>query len=118
MLTMNTSTEHTIHQVSKDTQRRKLLTMIGGGSAIALAIPAGWVKPVLSSVVLPAHAQTSLCTVDTVVGGPLIGHPSGASTCQAACEFEADAESAQLCNVTESLDSSNAVICSCELDLP
>lgn len=107
-----------MHKASNNAKRRQLLTLIGGGSAIALMVPASWVKPVISSVVLPAHAQTSLCTVDTIVGGPLVGHPSGASTCQAACEFEADAESAQLCNVTESLDSSNAVICSCELDLP
>lgn len=103
---------------SNSPKRRQLLSLLGGGTVIALTVPTSWVKPVISSVVLPAHAQTSLCTVDTIVGGPLVGHPSGASTCQAACEFEADAESAQLCNVTESLDSSSAVICSCELDLP
>ena len=44
-------------------QRRKLLRSIavGGGAAITgKSLPASWSNPVIGSVVLPAHAQTSL----------------------------------------------------------
>ncbi len=91
-------------------QRRKVLALT---SASVLA-PI-WVKPVINAVVLPAHAQTSLCVADTVVGGPLAGHPSGAATCQAACESEAESRDAQLCSVIET-DTASGTECSCELD--
>ena len=85
----------------------------------SLVMPAKWSKPIIDSVILPAHAQTSvLCVTDVTVGGPLIGHPSGAATCQAACEAEAAAQSAQLCSVTETVDSLGATQCGCDLDLP
>lgn len=103
---------------SQLTGRRKLLTVIGVGTVASLAVPAKWSKPIIDSVVLPAHAQTSICVTDTTVGGPLIGNASGATSCQAACEAEATAQSAQLCLVTETVDSSNATQCGCDLDLP
>ena len=103
---------------SKNAKRRQLLAVLGGGSIVAATAPTSWVKPVISSVVLPAHAQTSLCSPDATVGGPLLGHPSGATTCQAACEYEATSLSAELCSVTETLNPSSEVQCSCELDLP
>lgn len=42
--------------------RRRLLRAIGksGGLAIGSLLAANWVKPVVKSVMLPAHAQTSL----------------------------------------------------------
>jgi hypothetical protein len=57
--------------------RRKILKSIaaGGGAFIAgKSLPSTWIKPVVDSVVLPAHAQTSTCTIDitwiiTVTGG-------------------------------------------------
>ena len=98
--------------------RRKLITAIGIGSVASLAAPTKWTKPVIDAVILPAHAQTSMCVTDTTIGGPLIGNPSGATSCQAACEAEALAQNAQLCLVTETVDSSGATQCGCDLDLP
>ena len=99
-------------------QRRRLisLSLLGG----AVASQEVWVRPVVSAIVLPSHAQTSpaMCVVDATVGGPLAGHPSGASTCQAACEAEAADQGAELCDVVESVDASNAIQCECSLDLP
>ena len=51
--------------------RRRLLTGVAGASALAV-----WHKPIVHSVILPAHAQTSVCptvTVQNVVFGPLSG---------------------------------------------
>lgn len=44
-----------------DSTRRRLLSVLGSGSGMALlaALPHKWAKPVVDSVVLPAHAQTS-----------------------------------------------------------
>jgi hypothetical protein len=106
------------HVKSQQANRRKILTVIGIGSLAPLAIPSKWSKPIIDSVILPAHAQTSLCATDTTVGGPLIGNASGATTCQAACEAEATAQNAQLCAVSETVDSGGATQCSCDLDLP
>ncbi len=101
-----------------DTSRRKLLTVIGVGSVASIAVPSKWSKPIVDSVLLPAHAQTSMCVTDSTVGGPLVGNASGATTCQAACEAEATSQSAQLCLVTETTDSSGATQCACDIDLP
>ena len=100
------------------TDRRKILAAIGVGSAASLMLPTQWSKPIIRSVMLPAHAQTSICVTDITVGGPLVGHSSGATTCQAACEAEAAAQSAQLCSVTETVDAGGATQCGCDLDLP
>lgn len=42
--------------------RRKLLKSIAAGSGVVItgkSLPESWLKPVVSSVILPAHAQTS-----------------------------------------------------------
>jgi hypothetical protein len=47
-----------------DQSRRKVLKSIargGGAVAAAKALPERWLKPVVESVLLPAHAQTSGC---------------------------------------------------------
>lgn len=76
-----------------------------------------WVTPIIRTVVLPVHAQTSAaCVTDATVGGPLAGNASGAATCQAACEAEANIRNAQLCSVTETNPASGTE-CACELDL-
>ena len=99
-------------------QRRRLLLPLGAIGVVS-ALPGQWSKPFVNAVVLPAHAQTSMCMPDTQVGGPLAGHPSGASSCQAACEAEAADLNAQLCEVTETTDAATgAVQCSCDIDLP
>lgn len=92
--------------------RRKLLTV----TAIATTSPL-WVKPVINAVVLPAHAQTSMCMTDMTVGGPLIGNASGATSCQAACEVEAASLNAQLCEVIET-PTASGTDCACDIDLP
>lgn len=100
-------------------ERRRLLAFMLVGGAVGYAMPTTWISPIISSVVLPAHAQTSTeCVTDLQVGGPLVGNASGATTCQAACEAEAETQGAELCLVTETLDENNAVICGCDLDLP
>ena len=96
--------------------RRKLLLVIGVGG-MAAALPGKWTKPMVDAMVLPAHAQTSMCVADTVAGGPLAGHPSGAATCQAACEAEAATAGAQLCSVIETVDAAGTQ-CECNLDNP
>jgi len=98
-----------------NTKRRKLLALAAIGAA-ATALPSRWSQPIIRSVVLPAHAQTSMCTADTTVGGPLLGNSSGADNCQTACEDEAQSQGAQLCSVEESVDASGATQCNCDLD--
>ena len=97
--------------------RRKVLSFMSAGVLVTTVMPKQWVAPVVNAVILPAHAQTSICTTDITVGGPLAGHPSGAANCQDACEAEAVAQSAQLCSVDEFIGS-GATQCDCELDLP
>ena len=61
--------------------RRKLLKSIAAGRGAIVAgksLPENWTKPVVDSVLLPAHAQTSGCTITMVVldaAGALV--PSG-----------------------------------------
>jgi hypothetical protein len=46
--------------------RRKLLKSIAAGSGAVIAgksLPENWAKPVVDSVMLPAHAQTSCCDI-------------------------------------------------------
>lgn len=51
--------------------KRNILKTITGLSVSAALIPNSWVKPVISTVILPAHAQTSVAsdTVATPVSG-------------------------------------------------
>ena len=44
---------------STSNSRRKVLKAIGVGGVLAGTIPSSWTKPVVKSVILPAHAQTS-----------------------------------------------------------
>jgi len=79
-----------------NTRKRKSLKKIAGATSIgfaAISLPKSWTKPVLNSVVLPAHAQTSMdnqapigqnVTVDAfgdtgliIELGPLISDPEG-----------------------------------------
>ena len=99
--------------LSPHTQQRRALLISGVTAGLAPV----WSKPVINSIVIPAHAQTSMCMTDMTVGGPLIGNAFGADNCQAACEFEAHSQGAQLCAVEE-ITTSNGIDCSCDLDLP
>ena len=85
------------------------------GKAVVVGMSPIWVKPVVNSVILPTHAQTSMCVADMAVGGPLSGNPSGATTCQAACDAEATARNAQLCAVIET-PTATGTDCTCEID--
>lgn len=77
-----------------------------------------WSKPSINAIILPAHAQTStMCMADTTIGEPLAGNPSGATSCQAACDAEANDRNAQLCEVRKT-PTSSGTDCSCDLDLP
>ncbi|GAA6138995.1 hypothetical protein NBRC116583_27420 [Arenicella sp. 4NH20-0111] len=102
-------------EIETDIKKRKLL-----GLATATLLAPIWSKPLINAVILPAHAQTSvaMCTTDTTVGGPLAGNASGATTCQAACEFEADAigPDAEVCEVRETTNASGGVDCACDID--
>jgi hypothetical protein len=106
----NNKTRDAMPKVAQD--RRRLV-----GALAIMTATAVWHKPIINAVTLPAHAQTSICVTDTTVGGPLAGHPSGAATCQAACEAEAVTQNAQLCTVTETVTTSG-IDCGCDLDLP
>ena len=76
-----------------------------------------WSAPVLTAVVLPAHAQTSMCMTIRTVGGPLSGHASGAATCQSACEAEASSQGALLCAVRET-PTATGTDCQCDFEVP
>ncbi|MGA8262579.1 MAG: hypothetical protein WB783_20395 [Arenicellales bacterium] len=45
--------------------RRRLLKSLAAGSVLSTAkgVPGSWTRPVIESVVLPAHAQTSGCAI-------------------------------------------------------
>ena len=45
--------------------KRKTLKIIAGIGAVASVLPSAWVRPIVSSVVLPAHAQSSGCIGQT-----------------------------------------------------
>jgi len=67
---------------SSNENRRKLLkTIVTGSGAVVAgnALPEGWAKPVVDSVILPAHAETTCASTLTLVvtepGGAVI--PSG-----------------------------------------
>ena len=59
--------------VSKDSGRRKLLKA-GGVVASSALVPEKWQKPVVDSIMLPAHAQTSTILIGAVVlrGGSVV----------------------------------------------
>lgn len=49
----------TLNGDSMSLQRRRALTKLSGLAAGTALLPQAWVKPIISSMVLPAHAQTS-----------------------------------------------------------
>lgn len=40
----------------------KSVIVVVGGVVTALALPAKWTKPIVESIIVPAHAATSACT--------------------------------------------------------
>ena len=46
-------------------RRRILQVALGGGSLSPLVLPERWVKPVVRSVIVPAHAATSPAATTT-----------------------------------------------------
>ncbi len=57
-------------------QKRKTLKKVAVVSAVATLAPSSWTKPVLNTVVLPAHAQTSSNVVSVRRSIPFIFHTS------------------------------------------
>lgn len=112
---MTSKTIKSNKQIPSD--RRRMLALMGAGVIVSHTLPKQWFVPAVNAVVLPAHAQTSMCTTDITVGGPLVGHPSGATSCQQACEAEAVEQDAQLCAVDEFIDGNSQTQCDCDLDL-
>ena len=58
--------------IKSSESRRKLLKSIAAGSGAIVAgksLPESWSRPVVDSVMLPAHAQTSPTCTDTLVTG-------------------------------------------------
>ena len=48
--------------------RRKLLKLTGVAGVAAIVLPSSWTKPILRTVVVPAHAQTTPAAVTTTTG--------------------------------------------------
>lgn len=46
--------------------KRKAIKNIVGGAAITFLTPESWLKPIIGSVILPAHAQTSAMCPDNM----------------------------------------------------
>ena len=66
-----------------DKSRRKLLKSIAAGSGAVVAgksLPENWTKPVVDSVLLPTHAQTSPCTSCLVAATYCEGSGTGSIT--------------------------------------
>ncbi len=119
MKTHNNDQNSTLNVDDVKCNRRRLMSLMLLGSGVLISSNRQWSKPLVDMVILPAHAQTSamMCVTDTTVGGPLAGHPSGALSCQAACEAEATSQNAELCSVDEFVDGAGATQCDCDLDL-
>ncbi|MEM7359667.1 MAG: hypothetical protein AAF431_11265 [Pseudomonadota bacterium] len=61
-------------------KKRQTLKKVASVSAVAALMPTTWTKPILSSVVLPAHAQTSVSGRFTIQGSQLACLVSGPDT--------------------------------------
>ncbi len=51
-------------QLDEKNTRRKAVTKIVATAGVAVAMSGNWNKPILSSVVLPAHAKMTNCEPD------------------------------------------------------
>lgn len=60
----------------KNITRRKILTAAGLIGVAGSQLPSGWTKPLVNSVILPAHAQTSGCSAEDVAGNWAFSVPS------------------------------------------
>ena len=114
---LSTSTEPVPAMSPSAADRRRLITCLSAGGLAVGVVPAQWSRPLVDSVLLPAHAQTTTCVTNSRVSGPLLGHPSKAENCQDACEAQAMDQGAQLCEVTETMDDAGAVQCACDLQM-
>ena len=56
----------------KITRRKAVKTIAGGITALAAyhTLPARWEKPIIESIFVPAHAQTSPILPPPIIGGP------------------------------------------------
>ena len=57
------------NSLDKDDSRRSLLKKLAVGGIAGAAMPAQWSRPVIDTVILPAHAQTSDTTIRGGGGG-------------------------------------------------
>ncbi len=57
-------------------RRRLLQVAFGGGALAALVLPDRWVRPVVKSVIVPAHAQASPATTTTTTAAPTTAAPT------------------------------------------
>jgi hypothetical protein len=55
-----------------DTERRRAIGRLLLGGAAVVALPGHWVRPVVESVILPAHAQATGCST-LVISGNTVG---------------------------------------------
>ena len=63
--------------MSKDIDRRKLVKIITIGGVLAtVALPNSWIKPVIQSVIVPAHAQASPASFTTTVAPTTAAPPT------------------------------------------
>jgi len=62
--------------------RRKILETATAGTAIGIILPKAWIKPIVESVILPAHAQASTSESFSceITGSPNVQIFSGSST--------------------------------------
>ncbi len=83
MTMKNNTPRHRCEQSNTSTKRHTLQTLLTvgvlAGTSTKIA-PGKWTKPLLSSVILPAHAQTSVCPA-LVVGNTSFGPGSAPGTC-------------------------------------
>lgn len=66
--TQSQSLEKNQQPVGTNLSRRKLLAGSGVAAGAVVAAQTEWAKPLISSVVLPAHAQTSMQTIAEIAG--------------------------------------------------
>ena len=46
--------------INKKMNRRRALKIVAGGAVVAtIALPSKWMRPVVESIIVPAHAQAS-----------------------------------------------------------